>query len=64
MWTKLTNIVDNCVDKPVVIHTNCSFSKPQHPLSTSNISYKTPFNTKKETYQDGMSRKIINFASC
>ena len=64
LWTKLTNNVDNPVNNSALIHTKCNKKTLPYPLYTFIRSYKTCFNTKKESYQGSMSRKIINFACC
>ena len=64
MWTKLTINVDNLVNNLELIHTKNNKTDRPHPLSTPTRSYKSCFNTKKETYQSSMSEKIINFACC
>ena len=62
MWTKLTNYVNNLVDKLALIHTKSSKTNMLYPLLTSTKSYKTCFNLKKRSYQSSIYEKIINFA--
>ena len=62
VWTKIVFYVDNFVNKLVLIHNKTCFSKLHYPLFTLTKSYKTSINAKKASYQDSISRKIINFA--
>ena len=64
MWTKLTNSVDNLVNNFKVIYTKTNKTDLRHLLFTFTKCYKTSINTKKRSYQDSISHKIINFATC